>query len=133
MEQSLVSQILIQNALAPAAYNSKTEGEIIDSAKFESLTFVAHVFAFTGDITLSVEHADDNAGTFVDVEDGDIIYPESLQFTGTGIKQFGYIGKKEFVRVNFSSGDGSVAIYATKGHPKRVPTVGSLSTHQFPV
>ena len=133
MEQSLVSQILIENALAPAAYTNATNGETITSGTFQSLTFVAHVYAFTSDVTLTVEHADVVTGPFVSVEDGDVIYPENLEFDAVGIKQFGYIGKKDFVRVNFTSGNASVAIYATKGHPTRVPTVGPLADKQFPV
>lgn len=133
MEQSLVSQILIENALAPAAYSAATDGITITSGVFQSLTFVAHVFDFTSDVTLKVEHSDIEAGPFSSVEEGDVIYPENLVFDALGIKQFGYIGKKDFVRVNFASGEASVAIYATKGHPERVPTIGPLSKRQFPV
>lgn len=133
MEQSLVSQILIENALVPNSYTTATDGITIDSTTFQSLTFVAHVFDFTADVTLKVQHADVQAGPFVDTSDEDIIYPDNLKFDALGIKQFGYIGKKEFVRVNFVSGNAELGIYATKGHPKRVPTIGPRAEDQFPV
>ena len=132
MERSLVSQVLYETALPPADYTSTADGASIDSEDFQSLTFMVHAFAFTGDCVLKLQESVDNV-TFTDVSSDDILYPESLAVKAIGIGQLGYIGKAQYVRVVFVSGNASLAVYATKGHPKRVPTVGPRADKQFPV
>ena len=132
MEKSLVSQVLFQTALPPSDYTGSADGASIDSQDFQSLTLMVHCYAFTGDCVLKLQESVDNV-TFTDVSSDDILYPESLAVKATGIGQLGYIGKARYVRAVFVSGTASLAVYATKGHPTRVPTVGPLADKQFPV
>ena len=132
MEQSLVSQIKLENVLDFGTYSGNTPGQVLDSVNFQSMTFLLFCQAFTSDITIKVEHSKDGL-TFEDTADGDILYEENLTFDATGLKQIGYIGKKRYVRASFASGGGDFAIFGIMGHPERVPTVGDRATTQFPV
>lgn len=132
MEKSLVSQILFETALPPSDYTGAADGVSIDSQDFESLALMVHCYAFTSDCVLKLQHSPDNV-TFTDVSSDDILYPESLAVKTVGISQLGYIGKSRFIRAVFVSGTASLAVYATKGHPTRVPTVGPRADKQFPV
>ena len=131
MEQSLVSQIKMIEVLRSGTYTSKTDGEVLDSVNFQSMTFLLSCQTYNADITIKVQHSDDNA-TFVDTQEGDIIYAQDLIFTDVGLKQVGYIGKKRYVRASFESGDGEFSIFGILGHPERVPTVGERASKQFP-
>ena len=118
--------------LDAGSYATPTAGDVLDSVNFQSMTFLLSCHAFTADILIKVEHSDDN-NTFVDTEDGAIIYPENLTFKATGVKQIGYIGKKRYVRASFQSGDGDFSIFGIMGHSERVPAVGERASKQFPV
>lgn len=126
MEYDLATHLSPVQALAPAALTSETAGNIIDSMGFESLTFTINAGAVAAQSVLTLEHGDasdlSDAAT-VDADDliGELVPLETGDANST--LWFGYIGKKRYVRITFTSGDATVGIVAVKGHPHSMPTL----------
>ena len=139
MEQSLVSQIFAERSLESTARTAAATGATIDSVNFQSLTFLIDVTSVSTETTVKIQHSDDNANwedikrdDAVFYDDGiyyDPVFPDTVanqQF------QWGYIGKKRYVRLNYESGDSTLGAIHVLGHPERVPTIGERASKQFP-
>jgi hypothetical protein len=134
MNREMESNIKAQVALAPQAITSDatTNGEWIDTAGYDSLTFLLATGALTdGDYTPVIEEAD--AADYSDaaaVADAGLTKTEaSAAFTADGddkaTSKIGYIGSKRYVRLSVvSTGTTSGALIgalAVLGHPSHAP------------
>jgi hypothetical protein len=118
-------------ALNNAAITSDTTtvGNEIDTAGFESVTFIAQLGVVTdGTYTPSITECDTSGGTFTAVVDADLIGTEAaaaLTATNT-VSRIGYIGKKRYVKFSFvstgtSSGVAAASAVAVLGSPRHAP------------
>lgn len=126
MEYDLASHLEPVQALAPAAYAAATDGEIIDSVEFNSLTFAINIGAVTAQTTLTLLEGDesdmsDAAAVAADDIIGELTTIETTDATST--KWLGYIGKKRYVQLSVVSGDATIGAVAIKGHAVSVPTM----------
>lgn len=125
MEYDLKTHVKPFAAINPAAINSATDGEIIDSLTFNSMTFLLSIGAVTAATTLKLEHGDESdLSDAATVTDFDIVGEVPAIATGDAdsTKWFGYIGKKRYVRLSVVSGDATLGAIALLGHPNSVPT-----------
>jgi len=139
MEVDNATRIFGAEALVPQTISSNTTtvGPIIDTKLFESLTFLLNVGDYTdGTYTVTIEHGDDSglsdtaAVTIADDPQTLIasnpLVAADLVLAAAGLKRFGYIGKKRYVRLSVVSTavtTGAIAaILAIQGHAKSNPT-----------
>lgn len=125
MEYDLKTQIKPLMALNPEALTSQTNGTIIDSIGFESMTFVVAAGAITTAIVTKLQHGDaSDLADAVDVPADDLIgaLPGFTASEDNETRWVGYIGKKRYVRLVFVSGDATVGATAIMGHPHSKPT-----------
>jgi hypothetical protein len=126
--KDLFSDIDVLNALNNTVIteNTTSDGIIIDTRGFESLTFILNVRARSaGAVQLNVQHADTNSGgAMVNVDDDNLIGTEagtSLNAANT-LARIGYAGKKRYVRIQaVATGTANMTYNATAilGHPLR--------------
>ena len=104
-------------------------------------TFLIDIESVTTNTTLTIEHsdtdqdADFNAIKKDDVQEYDqgIYYVPDIPTTVSDQRaQWGYIGKKRYVRL-VVTGENTLGAMHVLGHPERVPCVGPRSETQFPV
>lgn len=131
MKRDLASDIKESTALDPATIGSDTttNGNIIDTQGYESLTFLFHVGTVTdGDYTPLIQEGDDSGlSDAAAVADADLIGTEAgAAFTDdtddNATSKIGYAGDKRYVRFNVVStntttGATSVGATAVLGHP----------------
>lgn len=108
--------------------NTTTDGEIIDTQGFDSLSFLFQTGIITdGDYAVLIQHGEDSGlSDAADVADADLTVTEaSVSFTADSdddkVSKIGYTGAKRFVRfsvvsANTSTG-GTVGAQALSGHP----------------
>lgn len=124
MEYDLATHLKALTAITPAALTAATDGAIIDTAEFNSLTFSVNVGALTTAGVLTLTEGDES-----DLSDGatvstdDIIGTLPVPDTADSAYWFGYIGKKRYVQLSFASGDMTIGATAILGHPYTVPTL----------
>jgi len=100
------------------------DGEIIDTAGYESLEFIFQAGAtVTVAPTLTLEHGDESDlsdATEVDAEEvlGTLVQVEAADDVG----KVGYIGKERYVRVAQSAGNAIYGIVAVLGTAHHQPT-----------
>ena len=118
-------------ALNNAAITSDTTtvGNVIDTAGYESLTFIFQVGVVTdGTYTPYITECDTTGGTYTAVDDDFLIGTEAaaaLTVTNTS-SRIGYVGKKQFVKCSFvstatSSGVAAASAIAILGSPRHAP------------
>lgn len=138
MRSDLCNNIHPLRALSPVAAgtdNTPYVSQIIDTAGFDSLTFVINTGANTdADATFTVLIEDGTASNLSDnvaVVDSELIGTEALaSFTfadDNETRKIGYIGSKRYVRMTITpAGNGAGNIYlsavAILGHPTNAPT-----------
>lgn len=89
---------------------------VIDTAEFESVTFVYNI---TTAADVAIQEADATDGTFTDVAVTDYLGKPIAVADGTGVKKFGYIGNKRFLKV---SAGADVTGFCVLGTPRYAPT-----------
>lgn len=125
MEYDLKTHVKPLPAINPDAITSATDGEIIDSLTFNSMTFIVSIGDVTSATTLKLEHGDaEDLSDKETVDASDIIgeVPAITTSDDDTTKWFGYIGKKRYVRLSVASGDATLGAVALLGHPNSVPT-----------
>ena len=110
--------------------NTTIQGNVVDTKGFESVTFSNIVGIVTdGTFTPEILDCDTSDGTFIAVADDFLVGAEAqaaLTVSNTTSK-IGYIGKKRFVREDFTStfvtlGVDSISSTAILGSPLHAPT-----------
>ena len=138
MRQDLCNNIHPVRAISPAAAgtdNTAMVSQIIDTAGYDSLTFVINIGANTdANATFTVLVEDGDVSTLTDnaaVADNQLIGTEALAgFTyadDNELRKIGYLGGKRYVRLTITpSGNDAGNIYvdavALLGHPFTAPT-----------
>ena len=140
MEVDNATKTFFAEALVPTliAADGASVGAIIDTKLFESLTFVLSVGLYTsGTYTVTIDHGDDaalsDAAAVTITDDPQNIIASSplvaadLVLAAAGLKRFGYIGKKRYVRITvttsaFSVTGATIGVLALQGHAKSNPT-----------
>ena len=137
MEMDLKTKLFFAEAVEPEVIGADgaSVGNIIDTALFESLTFLFAVADYTsGTYTVTIEDGDDSGlsdtAAVLITDDPQTLIPASagpLVLAAAGIRRFGYIGKKRFVRITITTADFSVTgatilAYAIQGNAKSNPT-----------
>lgn len=89
---------------------------VIDTAEFESVTFVYNVKTAA---VVSIQEASAADGTFTDVAAADYLGKPIAVADGTGVKKFGYRGNKRFLKV---SAGADVTGFCILGTPRYAPT-----------
>ncbi len=126
MEYDLASHLEPVQGLAPLARTAAEDGVIIDSLGFNSLTFAINIGAVAATTTLTLQHGDESDLSDAAAVDSDEIIGELTTIETTDASSamwLGYIGKKRYVRLSYTSGDSTVGIVAIKGHAISVPTL----------
>jgi hypothetical protein len=110
--------------------DTTTNGVIIDTKGYESITFIFHSATLTaGTFTPLIQDGEDSGlSDAAAVADDFLIGTEAgAAFAATDdnkTKRIGYVGKKRYVRFNVvsaSSADGTVGVVAVLGHAKTLP------------
>lgn len=138
MRSDLCNNIHPLRALSPVAAgtdNTAYVSQIIDTAGFDSLTFITAIGANTdADVTFTVLIEDGDVANLSDaaaVADSELIGTEALAGFAFGdddeTRKIGYIGNKRYVRMtitpaNNAAGNIFLAAVAILGHPRSVPT-----------
>ncbi len=124
MEYDLATHLEPVQAIIPAAYTAATDGEIIDTIEFNSLTFAVNTGAFTTDVVLTLLEGDESdMSDAAAVDSDDIIGTLAAPAAANTVEWFGYIGKKRYVQLSIVSGDATLGAVAIKGHALTVPTL----------
>lgn len=125
MEYDLKHHVKPVIALKIADYSGATDGQIIDTVGYESLTFVVATGTVTSASVIKIEHGekdDLSDATAVDAEHLLDALPSIADTDDDVTKWFGYIGKKRYVRVSFVSGSATMGVVGLYGHPLSMPT-----------
>ena len=125
MEYDLKHHVKPVAALPAGDFTSASNGEIIDTVGYQSLTFLVSIGTVTSASQLKIEHGDDSGlSDAAAVDDSHILdeLPAIATSDANGTKWFGYIGKKRYVRVSFVSGNATLGVVGLYGHPNSVPT-----------
>lgn len=102
-EYDIHTELQADNALdaTTIATDTATNGEIIDTALFDSLEFIPRTGDYTdGDYAFSMEHGDDSGladASAVTAEE--TIGVAAVLAEANAVTRVGYIGKKQFVRL----------------------------------
>lgn len=140
-QKDLFSDIEARNALDTQAIttDTTTNGEIIDTANFESLTFLFKSGTITdGDYTPLIQEGDESdLSDAAAVADADLIGTEAAAaFTDDAddnqVSKIGYKGHHRYVRFNVvsanTSSGGTVGAVALLGHPIDGPKTDQNAT-----
>lgn len=91
---------------ATISTSTTTVGNVIDTAGFESVTFIPSIGTRTdGTYTPLITECDTSGGSYTAVDDADLIGTEAeavLNASNTS-SRIGYVGKKQFVKFSFVS------------------------------
>ena len=137
-EYDSVSEMKVTEALPFAVHTVVSNGNSINTLGFESLVFAIQAGTLgTGTADFIMQEADDNGsgapGAFTTVAAGDMIgtLPTILATDDNKSYRIGYIGKKQWVRINnletatwTSMIHGSIAIL---GNPKTGPVAAQVA------
>lgn len=136
-EYDSVSEMKVAEAIPFVAHNAAINGNSIDTLGFESLTFAIQAGTLgTGTVNFLMQEADDNGsgapGAFTTVAAGDMIgtLPTILATDDNKSYRIGYIGKKQWVRINnVGTGWTSVihGVIAILGNPKTGPVAAQVA------
>jgi len=88
------------------ASDTTTVGNEIDTAGFESVSFILETGAYTdGNYTLLIEDTDTSGSGYAPVADSFLIGTEAdtVLSAANGVSRIGYVGKKQFVRASVVS------------------------------
>lgn len=136
MEHELYHRVLQKAALNLQAIttNTTTVGAIIDTAGFESMTYIIQAKTITdGVYDIKLEEGDDSGLSDVAVVPTDQVLDALPQFVAAddnAVKRVGVIGKKRYQRLSVVStgvttGVDSIGAVAVMGHAKVMPTAVS--------
>lgn len=123
-----INDVIALNS-ASITSDTTTVGNEIDTAGYESITFIPSVGTVTdGTYTPSITECDTSGGTFTAVADADLIGTESdaaLSASNTSAR-IGYVGKKRYVKFSVvsastTSGTTGATCMAVLGSPKHAP------------
>ena len=116
---------------ATISSDTTTVGNVIDTAGFDSVTFIASIGTRTdGTYTPVITESATSGGSYTAVDDADLIGTEAAAaLTASNTSSIiGYVGKKQFVKFSFaststSSGSTGCTAIAVLGSPKHAPVV----------
>lgn len=91
---------------------------IIDTAGFESLTFVSAVINTTA---YALSHGDDSGLSDAAAVTSDF-YIGKVAYTATGMGKVGYNGKKRYVQITVTNPATDASIFAIQESPTKAPT-----------
>lgn len=133
MEMDLASSVSVESGLniQDISSDTTTQGNIIDSGDFESLTFALYTGTIAdGDYALILEDGDDSGLSDAATVGADFIVGTLPSFTedtdDNSAAKCGYVGKKRYVRASVVSTNttqgGTLGVLAIKGHAGSRPT-----------
>lgn len=133
-EKDLYNSIEQESAFDSAAISTDTttNGNIIDTQGFDSITFVADASAYTdGTYTLALQEGDaSNLSDATSVAAADLLGGAAVAVGAANTpKRLGYKGVKRYVRLQIvstsTSSGATLHAAAIKGHAVRVPTANN--------
>lgn len=124
--RSYVARIKIAQSIAPASYNAATNGTGVNLLGFDANVIEITTGVFGGAATAKIQDSPDNS-TWTDVADSNLdgVTGNAAGFalTASSVKQVGYLGLKQFVRVILTASTTGNLVSATvlRTEPKQVP------------
>lgn len=124
--RSYVARIKIAQSIVPASYNAAANGAGVNLLGFDANVIEISTGVFGGAATAKIQESADNS-TFTDVADSNLDgvtgNPAGFSLAASTVKQIGYLGSRQFVRVilTASTTGNLVSASVLRTEPKQVP------------